>query len=116
MKKTSLLSQKIGEQTVTTRAGKVPIIKIESENPYAEAIMAVNFLRAGCPEVQLVIENGHQEANVTCPNLRDILLDLQLQDEKNFWLFGKPKLAKGGITVLIFQYHPLGKTKQSSPK
>lgn len=92
----------------------VPVIMITDEEPMNEAILAVNLLHSGCPGVQMVIRNGHQERNVTHINLRDILVALQLPDEK-FWLFGSPKLEKKGFTVMEFLYHPLHWKKKKSP-
>ncbi len=104
MKKTSLVTQ-AGNQTVTVRSRGVPVILIKSKEGWAETVMAVNFLRTGCLKVQLVIANGHEALLTTHQSMNSLLLKLQLPEEK-FWLFEKPKLVKGGFTVMTLSYHP----------
>ena len=99
MKNVILVSQG-GHAVTTVQYGKVPVINIEGEGAVQEAIMAVNFLRSGCPKVQLVIAN-EPEAPSIVEEMTRFMLTLQLPEEK-FYLFGKPKNVNGGQTVLIF--------------
>jgi hypothetical protein len=104
MKNRDVVTQSAGG-IVTTGRGKVPVILVHEEDGHYEAIMAVNFLRAGCHEIQLVMKNGHESLLVTYQKMGDLMVALQTEEEK-FWLFGKPKLEVGGYTVVIFKYHP----------
>lgn len=47
-----------GPGIVTVSPGEVPVIKTTSNKGLDELIMAMNFLRSGCPAVQLVSEYG----------------------------------------------------------
>jgi len=98
MKNNTLITQS-GKITVTVRSDKVPVIETSRGDLTSEAVMAVNFLRAGCPDVQFVVQNG-PDAISKRNSLARMLLMLQLSDEL-FWLFGKPLNKHGGYTVLI---------------
>ena len=103
MKKESHITRQHPQIQIRTKP--VPILLVEGNSPHLAAIQAVNFIRSGNHEVQLVIENGHESALRTYKQLSDLILELQ-QEEEKFWLFGKPKLENGGHTVVRFQYHP----------
>lgn len=105
--KKRLLTQAIN-QVATVKSGKVPIVRIKSKDGHEEAVMAINFLRAGCPEVQLVVDNGHEVVFGAYTKMKELMLRLQLPKER-FWLLGKPKIEKGGSEILVFKYHPSSK-------
>lgn len=51
--KLALIQQQDCGQLVTILQGEAPVIELSSVTGGAEAIMAINFLRSGCPTVQL---------------------------------------------------------------
>jgi hypothetical protein len=103
MKKNNSITQSREQGTVTILQGQVPVIIVQSHDGASEATMAVNFLRSGCPQIQLVLENG-TEAPERQQRIADLLLAIQLPTEM-FWLFGKVKAwsTDKPYTVLTFQ-------------
>lgn len=81
---TQLLMQ--SEDIVTAFAGQIPVIFVNGD-PARHIVMAVNFLRAGCPTVQFVLPDGSYDEDVRRENLerwlsatRHFLKDLSVED------------------------------------
>jgi hypothetical protein len=52
-----LILQVMGE-SVTVPTNAVPVIYVGNEDSIPDAVMAVNFLRSGCPAAQVIIDRG----------------------------------------------------------
>jgi hypothetical protein len=57
MKQTAMLLQQSVDGMVTIEKGSIPVILIDSDQPSAQVVMMVNFLRNGSPSVELLLSD-----------------------------------------------------------
>lgn len=99
-----LITQSFAGQTITVQSGETPVITIASQDGSGEVVMAVNFLRAGCPAVEFIIANGQEIRYGVFERMRELILKLQKTEERPFRLYGKPTIYNRGLTVLNLHF------------
>lgn len=69
---TQYITQTFTDTTVTIREGQSPVIPVSTDTVsflHAYVVMAINFLRAGCPSVQLII--AFDQSKISWHSLRN---------------------------------------------
>lgn len=86
-----LIQQVVNGSILTISVGKVPVINVPKgqENFRNLAPTIVNFLRSGCPKVQLVSDDGEQTGELHFSesqfnDLVSVLKELEQEDEEIF--------------------------------
>jgi hypothetical protein len=80
---------------ITVLQNSTPPLTI-TDGPANTALNTVRFLRAGCPSVQIFVENGYQ--NETAPLIR--ILDLMALPHERF-VYGAVKEQDGHAVFLV---------------
>jgi hypothetical protein len=94
--------------TVTVREGEIPVLAIENVNFFTpgRAALAVNFLRSGCPAVQVTVD-GCSEADLKSlcdKTVKEILRALAFGGEKVDVYGAKTiptRAGKGAVFTLV---------------
>jgi hypothetical protein len=84
MKQRQAHIQQSNQGIVTVSDGEVPVIHALTFDLVSEILMAVNFLRSGCPAVQIFYPY-HMGENENFQRAREILAALQLEKELFLW-------------------------------